>query len=165
GTVAVSLAYDARQLPGPLRGHDFVVAEGALPLAACTWTSAKWPDRAPDGYVLLRATIRADDLLAAGDDVLAEAAHGALARAMRIEGRPVFARIARWERAMPRYTVGHLERLARIEAALRPFPGLVLAGAAYRGTGLPDCVAQGQAAAETLLRGDAAAIVAPPVPA
>ena len=155
GTAAVSLAYDARQLARPLAGHGFVVADGALPVAACTWTSAKWPRRAPEGAVLLRATIRSDALLAAADDALVDVAHRALARAMRIEGRPILAHVARWEGAMPRYTVGHLDRLERIDAALRPFPGLVLAGAAYRGTGVPDCIAQGQAAADTILAAEA----------
>lgn len=155
GTAAVALAYGAGQLPGPLRGHGFVSSEAALPIAACTWTSAKWPGRAPEGAVLLRATIRSDALLAASDDELVDVAHRALARAMRIEGRPVLAHVARWEGAMPRYTVGHLDRVARIDAALRPFPGLVLAGAAYRGSGVPDCITQGQAAAEAILAAEA----------
>lgn len=157
GTVAVSLAYDARQLAGRLSGHGFVVPDGALPIAACTWTSAKWPERAPRGSVLLRATIRSDALLAADGDALVDVAHRAVARAMRIEGRPILAHVARWEGAMPRYMVGHLDRLERIEAALRPFPGVVLAGAAYRGTGVPDCIAQGQAAAATILAARATA--------
>ncbi|MEK7860439.1 MAG: FAD-dependent oxidoreductase, partial [Chloroflexota bacterium] len=155
GTAAVSLAYDARQLAGPLSGHGFVVPDGALAIAACTWSSAKWPERAPQGMVLVRATVRSDALLAQGDDALVDAAHGALVRAMRIQGRPVLARVARWDGAMPRYTVGHLDRLARIGAALLPFPGIVLAGAAYRGAGVPDCIAQGQAAAETILAAEA----------
>lgn len=151
GTVAVSLGYDERQLPAPLRGHGFIVPEGALPIAACTWSSAKWPGRAPRGAVLVRAAIRDDELIVRPDDDLVDAAHGALVRAMRIEGRPRLARVARWYGAMPRYTVGHLDRLARIGAALAPFPGIVLAGAAYRGAGVADCVAQGQAAAATIL--------------
>ncbi|MEK7284611.1 MAG: protoporphyrinogen oxidase, partial [Chloroflexota bacterium] len=155
GTAAVSLAYDARQLAGPLSGHGFVVPDGALAIAACTWSSAKWPERAPQDTVLVRATVRSDALLAQGDDALVDAAHGALVRAMRIQGRPVLARVARWDGAMPRYTVGHLDRLARIGAALLPFPGIVLAGAAYRGAGVPDCIAQGQAAAETILAAEA----------
>lgn len=152
GTAAVSLAYDARQLAGPLSGHGFVVPDGALPIAACTWTSAKWPQRAPQGTVLLRATIRSEALLAARDDALVDAAHDALARVLRIDGRPVLAQVARWEGAMPRYTVGHLERVERIVAALHPFPGLILAGAAYRGAGVPDRIIEGETVAETLLR-------------
>jgi len=151
GTAAVSLAYAASQLPAPLAGHGFVVPEGALSIAACTWTSAKWPGRAPAGMVLVRATVRDERLLAAADDVLVDAAHDALARAMGIVGRPTLARVARWAGAMPRYTVGHLDRLAAAERALAAQPGLALAGAAYRGSGLPDCIAQGEAAVARLV--------------
>lgn len=151
GTVAVSLAYDQRQLPAPFRGHGFVVPEGALPISACTWSSAKWPDRAPEGTALVRATIRPDGLLVQHDDVLIAAAHAALVRTMRLDGLPLLAKVARWYGAMPRYTVGHLDRVARIEAALALFPGVVVAGAAYRGTGVADCIEQGQAAARTIL--------------
>lgn len=152
GTVAVTLAYEASQLPRPLEGHGFVVPDGALPIAACTWSSAKWPDRAAGGTALLRVTIRSDALLAAGDDDLVEAARGAVARTIGARGAPTVVRVTRWPGAMPRYTVGHLERVARIDAALLPFPGLMVAGAAYRGSGVPDCIAQGQVAAERILQ-------------
>ncbi len=151
GTAAVSLGYDERQLRRPLAGHGFLVPDGALPIAACTWTSSKWSDRAPEGAVLVRATIRADGLLRHGEDDLVDVAHRATALALGIEGAPLMARTAIWDGAMPRYTVGHLERLARIDAALGVLPGIALAGAAYRGTGLPDCIAQGQAAAQEIL--------------
>jgi len=158
GTAAISLAYEARQLRRPLAGHGFLVPDGALPIAACTWSSAKWPGRAPAGAVLLRATIRSDALLKRGDDDLVEVAHRAVARTMALEGAPALSRVARWEGAMPRYTVGHLDRLVRIGAALLPFPGIVLAGAAYRGTGVPDCIAQGQAAAMRILEREGVAV-------
>ncbi len=151
GTAAVSLAYDEKDLPHAPAGHGFLVPEGALPIAACTWASSKWPGRAPTGSVLVRATIRSDALLARGESDLVDVAHRAVARAMGIDGSPVFARVAVWSGAMPRYTVGHLEKLARIGAALLPLPGIALAGAAYRGTGIPDCIAQGQAAAAATL--------------
>ncbi|MDE3192556.1 MAG: protoporphyrinogen oxidase [Chloroflexota bacterium] len=151
GTAGVSLAYEERRLRRPLTGHGFLVPEGALPIVACTWTSSKWSDRAPDGTVLMRATIRADGLLRRGPDELVDVAHRSLARAMGIEGAPLLARTAVWDGAMPRYSVGHLERLACIAAALAPLPGIALAGAAYRGTGVPDCIAQGQAAAQEIL--------------
>lgn len=152
GTAAVSLAYAASQLPAPLLGHGFVVSEGTLAVDACSWTSAKWPGRAPEDYVLLRAAIRDERLVAADRDALVEAAHAAVARALRISGRPALTRVARWAGAMPRYTVGHLDRIAAVERALAGHPRLALAGAAYRGSGVPDCIAQGEAAASRLLR-------------
>lgn len=69
-----------------------------------------------------------------------------------IQGEPALTRVHRWPRAMPQYLVGHLERLARIEQALGEHPRLVLAGAAYRGIGLPDCIRQGEEAASAALR-------------
>ena len=151
GTAAISLGYAAGQLGAPLAGHGFVVSDGALPIDACTYSSAKWPGRAPAGAVLLRATVRDDGLLAASAAELVESAHGAVARVLRISGRPVLARVASWAGAMPRYTVGHLDRLAHIEAALVGHPMIAIAGAAYRGSGIPDCIAQGEAAAVRLL--------------
>ncbi len=151
GTAAISLGYAAGQLGAPLVGHGFVVADGALPIAACTYSSAKWPGRAPAGAVLVRATVRDEALLASSAAELVELAHAAVARVLRISGRPVLARVASWAGAMPRYTVGHLDRLARIETALAVHPLIAIAGAAYRGSGIPDCVAQGEAAAARLL--------------
>ena len=151
GTAAISLGYAAGQLRAPLAGHGFVVSDGALPIAACTYSSAKWPGRAPAGTVLLRVTVRDEGLLAASETELVESAHRAVAQVLRITGRPVLARVARWAGAMPRYTVGHLDRLARIEAALADHPTIALAGAAYRGSGIPDCVAQGETGAARLL--------------
>lgn len=151
GTASVSLGYGSAQLASPLRGHGFIVPEGALPLAACTFSSAKWRGRAPEGAVLLRATIRDERVLARGDAELIEAAHTALARVLGITGAPVMAHLARWPAAMPRYLVGHLDRLAALDAQLATEPRLALVGAAYRGSGVPDCVAQGTSAATRLM--------------
>lgn len=157
GTAAVSIGYAASQLEAPARGHGFVAPDGALAMAACTWTSEKWPARAPDGAVLVRATVRDERVLAGDDSALIERVQTDLARTMRVQGRPVMARVARWTAAMPRYTVGHLERVAAAEAALASQPRVVLAGAAYRGSGVADCIAQGLAAAERVLASEAAA--------
>ncbi len=151
GTASVSLGYANEQLAAPLLGHGFIAPDGALAMAACTWSSAKWRGRAPAGAVLLRATIRDERVLAQSDRELIARAHGELARVMRISGAPAMAHVARWPAAMPRYTVGHLDRLAAVDASLAAHPRLALAGAAYRGSGVPDCVAQGFAAAARLM--------------
>ena len=70
---------------------------------------------------------------------------------LRIEGEPVFCDIAHWPRTMPQYHVGHQERVARIEARLALLPGLKMAGSAFRGVGLPDCIHGGERAAEEIL--------------
>lgn len=146
-TAAVSLAYEADRIGRAAPGHGFLVAERALAIDACTFSSAKWAGRAPDGAVLLRATVRDPRLIAADDDAIVDAVHADLARVLGIAVRPILARVARYQDVMPRYVVGHLDRVAAIDAALADHPGLALAGASYRGVGVPACVAQGQAAA------------------
>jgi oxygen-dependent protoporphyrinogen oxidase len=152
----VTLAYRDDQLTRPIVGHGYVVAaDGANPLAACTITSGKWPGRAPDGTVLLRAYLRTegDGALPASapDEAVVAAARGVVERTLGPRGEPILCRVARWEGAMPRYTLGHLDRVAAAEAGLADLPGVVLAGAAYRGVGLPDCVTQARAAAAKVL--------------
>jgi len=150
-TAAVSLGYAESQLARPLAGHGFLVPPGALKLAACTWTSSKWAGRAPAGAVLVRATVRDPQLLAAPDDRLIAAVHADLALVLGIRGRPVMASASRHPGVMPQYTVGHLERVAAVRAALAEHPAIILTGAAYGGAGIADCIAQGQAAAQRLI--------------
>lgn len=150
-TAAVTLAYARDQVSRRPDGHGFVAADGALPVAACTWSSAKWPGRAGPDTVLVRATVRAEELVALNDADLIVAVRSSLARAIGARGAPGLARVTRWPGAMPRYTVGHLGRVEHATAALAAHPGLVLAGAAYRGSGVPDCIAQATAAAGRII--------------
>ncbi len=150
-TGVVTLGYRAEALPGPLAGHGFLVAgDDPLVFGACTFTSSKWAGRAPAGTVLLRAFLpeRSAALLDAPDDAVVAAIHADLARTVGVREPPIARQVARWREAMPRYTVGHLDRVAAAEAALGERPEIVLAGAAFHGVGVPDCVARGRAAAE-----------------
>jgi oxygen-dependent protoporphyrinogen oxidase len=121
-------------------------------LAGATWFSQKWPHLAPsDGRIVVKAFAGR----AAGegephpdDDRLLASLLGDLADAIVIRARPLVARLYRWPRALPLYAVGHLERIERIDRALRSTPGILLAGAAYRGTGISDSVKSAQIAAE-----------------
>ncbi|MHB8631994.1 MAG: protoporphyrinogen oxidase, partial [Candidatus Limnocylindria bacterium] len=97
------------------------------------------------------AAVRDPRLLAAQDDRLIAAVHAELALALGIRGRPVMANVSRHMGVMPQYTVGHLGRVAAIEAALAEHPAIVLTGAAYGGAGIADCIAQGRGAAQRLL--------------
>lgn len=145
----VSLAYRVTQFPEPLVGHGFLVADDEpLSIRACTWSSRKWAGRAPDGMVLLRAFIgsNSERLLAGPDAEIAAAVRRDLEATMGVRGDPVLTRVAR-QAAMPHYTVGHLDRVAAAVESLAGVPNLVLAGASYLGVGLPDCIAQGRAAA------------------
>ncbi|HEX8939355.1 MAG TPA: protoporphyrinogen oxidase [Candidatus Limnocylindrales bacterium] len=153
-TAVVTLAYDEREFEATEAGHGFLVAgDAGLSISAGTISSRKWAGRAPAGGVLVRAFLGdgAGALLAAPDDALVAAVQADLSRAIGLRGEPLFSRIARWPGAMPHYIVGHLERVAAAEAALADRPSVALAGSAYRGVGLPDCVGQGRAAARRVL--------------
>jgi oxygen-dependent protoporphyrinogen oxidase len=154
-TTVITLAFRREQVAHPLNGSGFLVPRGeAFPLAGCTWTSSKWPGRASEGCVLLRAFIgRAGDAdaLALEDPELIRMAVEALRPLLGLQGSPLRAWVHRWPEGMPQYTVGHLERLAAIEAALRPFPRLCLIGASYRGVGIPDLIRQAREAVRLLL--------------
>lgn len=154
-TATVSLAFPASAVPTPLDGYGYVSprAEGG-PIVACTWTSNKFPDRVPAGSVLVRFFIGRsgrEAAVSASDETLVGLATAELAQLFGVTTPPTLARVFRWHRSMPQYVLGHtarLERIARLAAAHR---GLMLAGASYRGVGIPDCIASGWAAAQAAL--------------
>jgi len=150
----VSLAYPRAAIRHPLDGFGFVVPRAERRAAlACTFSSVKYPGRAPEGFVLVRVFLRTEDaaLVDRDDATLAGLAEADLAALLGVEGRPVLTRVARHPAAMPQYEVGHLEHVAALEARLARLPGLVLAGSAYRGVGISDCVRSGEEAAERAL--------------
>ncbi|MGE5760443.1 MAG: protoporphyrinogen oxidase [Gemmatimonadota bacterium] len=154
-TATVSLAFPAAAVPRPLDGYGYVSprAEGG-PIVACTWTSNKFPDRVPKGMVLVRFFIgRAGEeaIVDAPDERLVSLARSELAQLSGVTAAPALARVFRWPRSIPQYVVGHLERLERISGLAAAHPGLLLAGASYRGVGIPDCIASGWAAAQAAL--------------
>ncbi len=154
-TATVSLAYRQADLNRPLDGHGYVIprVEGRQALA-CTWTSSKFPHRAPAGKALVRVFIgRAGqgEALLADEQRLVDIARRELAETLALRAEPLFVRVHRWPRAMPQYNLGHRERLAQIHARLLQHPGIFLAGAAYAGIGIPDCIHSGQRAASEAL--------------
>ncbi len=159
-TATVSLAYRAADLPRALDGYGYIIPrrEGRRALA-CTWTSTKFPHRAPEGYALIRVFVgRAGQDFpspsgrgAGGEGELLAIAREELALTLGITAEPILSRVFMWEKAMPQYNLGHPERLARIDAALEKHPGLALAGNGYRGIGIPDCIHSGELAAEKIL--------------
>jgi oxygen-dependent protoporphyrinogen oxidase len=158
-SVVISLAFLRADLL-PLDGYGYVVprVEGTGVLA-CTWSSQKWEGRAPEGAVLVRVyagRYGGPDVTASQDDDLVALARDELAH-LGISAEPLLTRIHRWPLGMPQYVLGHPERLARIDAALTEHPGLAVAGAAYRGVGIPDCIRSGEAAAEAVARAFAGA--------
>jgi oxygen-dependent protoporphyrinogen oxidase len=149
-TATVALAYDRGQVAHPLAGSGFVVARvpGGRRVTACTWVSSKWAGRAPQGSVLLRAFIGgADDPSAVDlpDDELIALVTRELS-VLGLSGAPTFARVHRWRDAGAQHNVGHLARVAALEARLAGHPGLLVAGSGFRAIGIPDCVVDGRAA-------------------
>jgi oxygen-dependent protoporphyrinogen oxidase len=152
-TAVVSLAYRREAIEHPLNGSGFLVPRGEpFPITGCTWSSSKWVGRAPDGHVLLRAFIgyAGEDRIVEQqeENQLALMAEDALRPLLGIRGKAVLVRVDRWLKAMPQYEVGHLQRVQSIEQSLSNFPNLVLAGSAFRGVGVPDCIKHGKEAAE-----------------
>lgn len=150
-TAIVTLAYRSDEIARPLDGHGYVVprVEGS-PILACTWSSRKWEQRAPASWELIRVFIGRsgrEDVLADDDAALVELARGEIAIRLGATAEPTFVRVHRWPRGMPQYLLGHGDRIARIESALGAHPGMYLAGGAYRGVGVPDCIASGEHAA------------------
>ncbi len=148
-SILVTLAYPRDRVAHLLVGHGYLVppTEGGA-IAACTWTSEKWPDRAPDGTALLRMFVRDEgEWTSLPDEALIAAARADAERTLGIAGEPLLVRVGRHEGSMPRYTVGHLRRVAAIDEAISAWPAVTLAGASYRGVGLPDCITQGVASA------------------
>jgi oxygen-dependent protoporphyrinogen oxidase len=156
-SAVVALAYPRAAIRHPLDAFGFVVprVEGR-PSLACTFSSVKYPGRAPDGFALLRVFLGGAggaERLEQDDGALARLAHAEVADLLGITAPPVLERVWRHPRAMPQYAVGHLDRVAAIEAYLAAWPGLALAGAAYRGVGIADAVRSGEAAAESVSAG------------
>jgi oxygen-dependent protoporphyrinogen oxidase len=153
----VSLGYRRADVPHPLDGFGFVVphAEGRALLAA-TFSSVKYPGRAPEGTVLLRAFVGGAlgaDTLGESDDAIAARARRELAAALGVVAEPLLCRVHRHPASMPQYRPGHLDRVETIERKLAALPGLGLAGGAYRGVGISDCVRSGEAAVEAVITG------------
>jgi len=124
-------------------------------ILAVSMSSRKFPHRAPEGHILLRTFVGGamqPELLEASDDQIASLVHDELRQIFGMQAEPLFSEVMRYERAMPQYHVGHLDRVARIESAQSQFPGLHLAGSAYHGVGIPDSIASGRSAADRILQ-------------
>jgi protoporphyrinogen/coproporphyrinogen III oxidase len=151
-TAIVTLAYRREEISHPLDGHGYVIPRAEeSPVLACTWSSRKWAGRAPEGWELIRVFIgRAgqEDVLAADDETLVVLALQEVAARLGVTAPASLTRVRRWPRGMPQYLLGHRERVARIEAACRKHVGLYLAGNAFHGVGLPDCIVSGERAAD-----------------
>jgi oxygen-dependent protoporphyrinogen oxidase len=148
----MSLCFRREEVPHPLDGFGFVVpSREGLSLLGCTFTHVKFANRAPEGVALLRAFVGEAALAGRDDRELERQVRADLRRLLDITAEPFSITTWRHARSMPQYAVGHLERVTEIERRAEALPGLALAGNAYRGVGIPDCVHSGEQAAEALL--------------
>jgi oxygen-dependent protoporphyrinogen oxidase len=152
----VTVAYDRDAVAHPLDGFGVVVpAIEGRKILAVSFTSKKFPGRAPAGTVLMRVFVGGamqPDLYELDDVAIEAIVLDELASLLGARGTPRLLRLARHPRAMPQYTLGHLERVATIRHRLARHPRLALAGNAFDGVGVPDVIRSGQEAADALLR-------------
>lgn len=151
-SITVGVGYDGEVRNSLPPGFGFLVprSEGKRLLAA-TFVHNKFPHRAPEDRALLRcffAGSNAENVWPLSDDQIVGIVRNELQQIIGLRAAPLFARVYKWKSAMAQYSVGHLERLERIERLRQNLPGLALAGNAYRGIGVPDCVRSGRDAAK-----------------
>jgi oxygen-dependent protoporphyrinogen oxidase len=145
-TASVALAWPRSAVAHPLSGTGFVVARrhADVRVTACTWVSSKWEGRAPDDDVLVRVFVGgAHDPAAPSlpDAELVAIVRRDLDRVLGIGAEPLLARVHRWLDAGAQHTVGHLNRVDRVEQRLSAAGGLFAAGSGFRSVGIPDCIA------------------------
>ncbi|HLZ35420.1 MAG TPA: protoporphyrinogen oxidase [Nitrospira sp.] len=155
-TTTIAMAYPASVIGGAVQGFGFVVPRAEQrDLIATTWTSLKWPHRAPSDQFLVRCYVGGvgrESILQLDDKALVARVKSELKQICGVTAEPTYVEVNRWIKAMPQYVLGHLDRLEQVEAALSRYGGLILTGAAYRGVGIPDCIRDGDLAAERVVR-------------
>ena len=155
-TATVSLAYRREDFRRPPDSFGFVVpAIEGRKIMACTFSSLKYPGRAPEGHILLRAFVGGAlqaKLFEEDDATMENNVRAELADLLGVSAAPIFARVWRYPHSMPQYHVGHTARVERIERALQIFSLLALAGSAFHGVGISDCVRTGEEAAEKIIQ-------------
>lgn len=152
--IVLTLVYPVGAGAPPREGSGLLVpsSENRL-LTACAWFSEKWEHARPsDGSTVLRCFVGRADAVTMSDEEIEGEVVREVRRALRLAGPPIETRITRWDAALPVYGVGHPDLVDRIERRSEQHPGLILVGAGYRGSGLPDCILQGTRAAEDTVR-------------
>ena len=146
-SVTVGMIYDRAALPQLPGGFGFLVpAKERRTMAACTFVGTKFQHRVPEGKVLLRCFAGGTGINMPDEELIANL-RAELRNWLMIEVKPSAVTISRWPRAMAQYTIGHKARVGAIMNAVKNNPGLELAGNAYEGIGIPDCIRMGKAAA------------------
>ncbi len=154
-SVTLSLIYSASEFDGMRAGFGFLIPRRERQrLVAATFVGTKFPYRAPEDRVLLRCFFggtRDEAVLRESDESLVAMARQELNRILDLTASPLFHTVSRWPRSMAQYTVGHSARVLEIRNRMASIRGLYLAGNAYEGIGIPDCVRTGRTAAREIL--------------
>jgi oxygen-dependent protoporphyrinogen oxidase len=157
-SMTVAVGFDAADFARLPQGFGFLVPKKERRrLVACTWIGTKFPNRVPEGKVVARCFLGGaenSDVLSETDETITKAVLDELREIAGVTAPARFTRISRWPRSMAQATVGHPAREAELEARVARIPGLHIAGNAYQGIGIPDCIRMGKAAAEMILAGD-----------
>jgi oxygen-dependent protoporphyrinogen oxidase len=153
----VTLAFKRSDVKVPLRGFGFIVPKiEDRRINATTYSSIKWSYRAPDDTILLRAFVGGghhEELVNEQDDAgLTRTVLEELDVVLGLKADPAFSKVYRWFKGMPKFTVGHLDRMALLDRMVGLHPGLHLIGCSYKGIGIGDCVHEAQIAAEKILK-------------
>jgi protoporphyrinogen/coproporphyrinogen III oxidase len=154
-TATVSLAFRKSDVGNPLHGVGFIIPRREnRRISACTISSTKFSYRAPQDQILLRCFLGGpghEEVVEHSDAQIIADARAELETLLGIHAEPILARVYRWVKGNAQYDVGHLERVKEIHTMCAETPGLFLTGSAYEGIGVPDCIHQGQQAAEKVL--------------
>jgi len=157
-SATVSIAFRREDVSVPLNGFGFIVPriEGRR-INAATFSSIKWSFRAPGDFVLIRGFVGGghhEELVQELDDAgMVKMVLEEFDAILGLKADVRFSKVYRWFKGMPKYTVGHLDRIAVLDRTLTSHPGLHLIGCSYKGIGIGDCVHQAQIAAEKILKG------------
>ena len=155
-TATVSLGFRRKDVAHPLNGFGYVIPRGERKtILAVTWSSSKFEGRAGTEEVLIRAFVggaHQEEVIDLPDDKMIDAVLKEYKDVLGILGAPILSRVYKWRKANPQYNIGHLSRVLEIEKESAKHPGLFLAGAAYKGVGIPDCIKQGWETAEHVIR-------------
>lgn len=152
----VAMAFDANDVADHMDGTGFVVSRNSdYTITACTWTHKKWPHTTPAGKVLLRSYVgRAGEetVVDLPDEEIEQIVLDDLKRTMDLQAKPEFTIVTRWKQAMPQYTIGHKERVGKMNKIVsEDLPGVYIAGSSFEGLGIPDCIDQGKAVVNKVL--------------
>jgi oxygen-dependent protoporphyrinogen oxidase len=153
-SITIALGFDRNAVRSQMQGFGFLVPKRERQkLLAATWVGNKFANRVPESMAVLRCFlggVGGDATLTETDDAVLAAVRDELREIAAITAEPLFSRVYRWPRSMAQYTVGHSERIRELEARLRSIRGLFVAGNAYHGIGVPDCIRMGKEAAEQI---------------